>query len=202
MTLSHDALRSLQQENFRLRDQNRELQDKLLSLRRAIEALSRLDQTLEEVNAQSDVIGLIRSILESAMEAVGSSDGSLLLLDEETNELAFVAVIGENAESLSGLRVPASTGIVGSVVASRQARLVEDVRQEPLWSPQVDQAIGFRTSSLLCVPVVHGTRVWGAIEVVNTRSGTPFDKQDLQVLLVVARLAALTLAKAEEATTK
>lgn len=192
-----EAVHFLQQENARLREENRGLSDRLLQLQNTVRALNQLHHSLATLGPDTDVYGLVRTILESALRAVGSEDGSLLLLDEEKQELVFVEVAGTQKESLTGYRMPLSTGIAGAVIANRQAALVPDVRVEPRWSPHVDESIGFQTFSLMCAPVMDETRVLGALEVVNKRGGAPFTEEDLDILLLVAQLAAWVIVRAE-----
>ncbi len=193
-----EALKFLKQDNQRLRTENQAYQEELTGLRAAFKALTRLERGLDEVSTNTDVFLLIQEILGSALQAVDSEDGSLILLDEEAGELVFVACAGSGQNSLVGMRIPASAGIVGQVVNSRQPYLAQDVRLEPLWSPMVDERTGFRTLSLMCVPVGDSKRVLGAIEVVNKRASRLFTQEDLLLLQLAARLAGLALARAEQ----
>lgn len=194
------GLRALQQENIHLKEQNRELMEELSQLRHAIRALTLLEQSLDKITPQTDVHELINGILMAALQAVRAEEGSLLLLDEEAQELVFVEVVGENREQLVGTRMPASQGVVGAVVSEHAPILVEDVRQEPKWYGEVDELLGFETLSILGMPVIHNGRLLGAIELVNKQDGSAFDEEDQDILLLVARLAAMTLVRAEEAT--
>ena len=202
MSVNPDFLRALQHENARLKDENRALRGELIRLRHAIRALRDLQEGLNAITPDSDVFELINRVLSGALEAVDSENGSLMLLDEETGELAFVEVQGQFREVLTGYRLPPGIGVAGWVVANRKPELIPDVRREPRFSPIVDQATGFRTLSLICVPLIHGERVLGAIEAVNTRSGGPFTQGDLDIMLLVAHLATLALVRAERATTE
>jgi len=201
MSLNPDTqtLRRLHQENARLRDENHSLQIELYRLQQAVRALTSLEYSLDGIGPESNVFTLINGLLSAALEAVDSEDGSLQLLDEENDQLVFVEVRGDSREKLRGYRMPVMQGVSGWVVRNRKPELVPDVRQEPRFSPQVDQNTGFRTTSLICVPLIHGERCLGAIEVVNTRSGKPFSPKDLDILLLVARLASLALVRAEGA---
>ncbi|NJN43545.1 MAG: GAF domain-containing protein [Anaerolineae bacterium] len=134
-----------------------------------------------------------------AIQAVRAEEGSLLLLDEEAKELVFVDVVGLNREMLIGTRMPANQGIVGEAISSRRPLLVQDVRQEPQWYPQVDELLGFVTLSVICVPVMDRGQVLGAIELVNKQNESVFDEDDQDVLLLVARLAGLALSRADDA---
>ncbi len=197
MTVNTETLRALQQENLRLKSENQDLHTELTHLRQAIRALSELQQNLDFITVQTNVFALINRILSSALDAVDSQDGSLQLLDEEAHELVFVEVQGAARDRLLNYRMPDHEGIAGWVVANHKPRLVPDTYQEPVFSPLVDRKIGFRTNSLICVPLLDQERIIGVIEAVNTRSGDPFKENDLDILLLVAQLASLAIVKAE-----
>ena len=194
---SPDTLRALQHENADLRDENRDLRDELTRLRHAFRALKDLQDSLATITATSNPQEIIDRILRLALAAINSENGSLVLVDEDDQELVFVSVQGPFKEQLNGFRMAPNEGIAGWVVANRHAELVPDVRIEPRWSPIVDRTTGFSTTSLICVPLISGERVLGAIEVVNTRSGAPFTEEDLNIMLLFARLAVQAMVRAE-----
>jgi sigma-B regulation protein RsbU (phosphoserine phosphatase) len=193
------TLHSLQTENNRLKEENHDLRQALARLRRAIRALNNLHHRLDSVTPQSDAVGLVRSLLAASLEAVDSADGSLQLLDEEKSQLVFVEVQGSSRDQLLSYRMPASQGISGWCISHRQAELVPDVNKDPRFSPLVDRITGFRTSSLICVPLLDGARILGAIEVVNTRTGAAFTQEDLDILVLVGSFVSAALVRAEGA---
>jgi signal transduction protein with GAF and PtsI domain len=197
MSVNIETLRTLQQENLRLKSENQDLHTELNQLRQAIRALCELQQNLDYITPHTNVFALISRILSSALDAVDSQDGSLQLLDEEAQELVFVEVQGTARERLLNYRMPHHEGIAGWVIANHKPRLVPDTNQEPIFSPLIDRTIGFRTNSLICVPLLDQERIMGVIEVVNTRSGDPFKEKDMDILLLVAQLAGLAIVKAE-----
>ncbi|MGB9641452.1 MAG: GAF domain-containing protein [Anaerolineales bacterium] len=189
--------REIREEFFRIKQENQTLQDELFRLRQTMRSLVKLQNRIEQITPESDPHELIHLILSTALEAVNSNNGSLMLLDEKTNDLVFVHVIGNAQASLLNYRLSAGQGIAHWVVASRTPKLVFDARAEPLFSPHVDQLTGFLTISLICVPLYHNERTLGALEVVNTISGDPFKQEDVDILQLVARLATLAILKAE-----
>jgi GAF domain-containing protein len=193
------TLRALQLDNTRLREENQSLRGDMLRLEQTLRALTNIQQSLDLITPQTSVFALLNGLLTAALAAVDSEDGSLLLFDEEKNELLFAEVLGSGREALRGYRIPADQGIAGWVMTHRTPELVPDVRQETRFSPAVDQYSGFRTSSLICVPLLHGERRLGVIEVVNKRNDEAFTEKDLDILLLVARLASLALLRAEGA---
>lgn len=196
--LSADGMRYLQSENARLRQENEHLKDENRRLRRAISAMNHLLTSLPDITPQVDAIGLVYALLEVAVQAVDSEDGSLLLLDETNKELYFAAVLGNYADTLCGLRIPMDEGVAGWCLINRQPRLVEDVRLDPYFSSRVDQLIDFETRSLIAIPLALHERQFGVLEVVNTRSGTPFSEDDLDVMQLVGHLVAHALEQADE----
>ena len=192
-----NTIRHLQQENIRLRSDNNSLKDYVARLQKALRALTTLQHNLDNIGPDTNVFQLIHNILKSALDAVDSEDGSLALLDEENGDLVFVEVLGLAREKLLNYRLPPRTGVAGWVVLNKQPRMVDDVSKEQAFSPAVDQMTGMQTNSLLVVPLLDGDRPLGVIEVINTRSGRPFNMSDRDVMLLVATLASSAIVRAE-----
>lgn len=194
---AQDPLRFLQIEAKRLRDENRELRDELTVLRSSIRVLSALQDLIQRLTPDTNVISLLDDLLVSALTVIGASDGSLLLVDEETKELVFAVVFGEARERLTGYRLPPGEGIAGWVAINRSPVVVRDVRNDPRFYPRVDETLGFQTRTLACVPLLEGDRVVGVIEAINKLSDREFSDEDHDLLLVVGQLAAVAIARAE-----
>jgi GAF domain-containing protein len=198
MVDTRDPLRFLQGEVSRLRHENQELKDELTVLRSSVRGLSAIQDLIQRMTPETDLLALLDDLLNSALAVLGASDGSLLLKDEDTSELVFAIVRGEARERLTGYRLPPGRGIAGWVVEHQQATIVEDVRKDPRFYPQVDETFGFTTQTLACVPLQEGERVVGVIEAVNKRSEREFSPEDHHLLMVVAQLATVAIRRAEE----
>ena len=194
---AQDPLRFLQIEAKRLRDENRELRDELTVLRSSIRVLSALQDLIQRLTPDTNVISLLDDLLVSALTVIGASDGSLLLVDDETKELVFAVVFGEARERLTGYRLPPGEGIAGWVAINRTPVVVRDVHNDPRFYPRVDETLGFKTRTLACVPLLEGDRVVGVIEAINKLSDREFSDEDHDLLLVVGQLAAVAIARAE-----
>lgn len=192
------TIRHLQQENYRLKSDNTSLREYVARLQRAINAMVTLQKSLEGIGPKTDVFQLVHKILATALDAINSENGSLSLLDQESGDLVFVEVIGSARDKLINFRLPKGQGIAHWTIDNLTSKLVEDIRKEPDFFPKVDQLTGFNTNSLICVPLVHSGRPIGAIEVVNTRTGRPFNQGDREVMELVSQLAALAIASAEK----
>lgn len=192
-----DPIRFLQTEAARLRQENRELREELAILRSSVRALSALQDLIQRMTPKSDLLGLLDDLLAAALAVVGASDGSLLLLDDETEELVFAVVRGSARNQLTGYRLPPGKGIAGWVADTRKPLVVQDVHNDPRFFPQVDETLGFKTQTLACVPLLDGNRVLGVIEAINKTPDRAFTVEDNDLLMVLAQLASVAITRAE-----
>ncbi len=190
------TLRFVQQENVRLRSENQRLRDEVEALRSVLDALRALQEVSASINVHTDLLNLLDRILQSALTSIGATDGSLLLLDDNTRELVFVVVHGAVEHSLVGYRIAPGTGVAGWVAKHKEAAMVPNVQQDSRFSHTVDQTFQFQTQSLICVPIIHGGEVLGVIQALN-KVGEEFNQADLALLGVVAQLAAAAMFKAD-----
>jgi GAF domain-containing protein len=198
--MSSDSLKFLKDEAARLTQENHDLRLELTGWRQASRALSSLYRFSQQITPQVDVLQLLANILDSALAGLDASDGSLMLMDEETGDLVFSVVRGTAAGRLTGFHLPKGVGIAGWVAEHRQPQAVHDVRRDPRFYPQVDDAFGFNTRSVICVPVyLDDGRLLGIIEVLNKVSDKEFTQDDMDLLLIVSQLAATAMRRAERA---
>jgi GAF domain-containing protein len=193
-----DAEHLLRDEIARLQEDNRTLAHEITSLRRFIRSLQNLADA-SEGDVSTHIVDLLEQILRNALEAIEARNGSLLVLDEDTGELVFVLALGEvPPASLTGIRLPAGTGIAGWVAAHREPTIVEDARRDPRFYAGVDDAFQFNTKSLVAAPIVGGGRVIGVIEALNKEFGRSFSADDLALLMLLCRFAGELLHSLEE----
>jgi len=158
-----------------------------------IDALIHVART---VNSHLELEDVLRSIMTVATEVLESEAASLVLVDEETGELVFHIATGEKAESLSAFRLKPGTGIVGHVIESHQSIIVNDAQNDPRFYSKVDDGTGFVTRSILCVPMLRGESVKGAIEVLNRIGNRPYTEADRSLCEAIADQAAIALENA------
>jgi sigma-B regulation protein RsbU (phosphoserine phosphatase) len=192
-----EILRFVQRENVRLKRENEELRREVSMLHGVLDALRALQDVSTSINPNTDALHLLDRILESALTSISASDGSLLLVDGETKELAFAVVHGAVRDTLMGHRIAPATGIAGWVAQHAEPVIVSNARRDPRFSPEIDRDFQFYTRSMLCVPIVYGDQVWGVIQALNKADGEEFNDADLALFEVVAQLAAAAMVKAE-----
>lgn len=195
-----DIIEILRDENQLLKQRNQQVSNKLARLQQAFRVLVELDDHARSLTSEHDLQELLYRLLELVMHACNIEHGSLLLVDEHTNELEFVEVIGDTRDALRNHRIRIDSGVVGQALAAREAVLIENVHNANQWSSEIDEFLGFRTQALMCAPLVIDDRSIGAIEVVTQANEPAFDENDLNVLKVAARFVSLILERVERLT--
>lgn len=84
----HDEIAQIESENAELRAEIR-------SLRTFIDSMQNLMEAVEQPLPEAELMELLSGVLANALQTINASDGSLLVLDEDTNELVFVITHGE-----------------------------------------------------------------------------------------------------------
>ena len=187
------TVRFLQEENQRLLDRTQELGEENEHMRVILKSLCGLLGTVAKVGSDMDLNSLLNRIVYEAVRIVDAVEGSLLLLDEEEQELVFVASRSEMKDQLIGFRIPTSTGIAGWVVTHQEPVIANDVTQDERFSSSVDKRLQFKTQSLLAVPLISRGRPLGVIELVNKFSDQRFDDQDVETVTTLAPIAAAVI---------
>ena len=134
---------------------------------------------------------LLRSVVEVARAIFAAKASSVLLLDEESSELVFEAVVGEGEENLLGKRFPAGTGVAGWVLATRTPLVLEDVERDPRFAKDVAEDTGYVPQGLMAVPLLHEERALGVLEVLDRQSR--FTLEEMELLGLFASQAAIAL---------
>ena len=78
-------IRFLQQECARLKDENQVLRDEMRALHRYLQALQSLQETVQHFTPEQNILAMLDDTLRYALELLDASDGSLMLIDEETD---------------------------------------------------------------------------------------------------------------------
>ena len=135
-------------------------------------------------------------IVENSKLVTDSEASSLLLLDEAGN-LRFHVAKGEAAAGLASVVIEPGKGIVGQVAATGTPLLIPDAYADPRFDKSYDQKTGFRTRTLLTVPMITKGKITGVIQVVNKVDKPAYDAHDLELLEGFAAQAAVSLENAK-----
>lgn len=132
-------------------------------------------------------------VLDSSMEAVPCEASSLFLADAK-GALTIVAARGRVSEGIVGLKLKKGQGIAGACLHDRRSLAVSDVARDPRHAAAFAKSLGFETRSILAVPVLHGDRALGVLEVINKTAGNEFQRHEVDLLERVGRSAGDVLA--------
>jgi GAF domain-containing protein len=139
-----------------------------------------------------------RELLDIAAEAARTlfhaNAASVLILDPDPRELVFAAVAGASAEKLRGRRIPASLGIAGRVLETREPTAVGDLAGDARFAREVAEASGYVPRELMAAPILRGERVFGVVEVLDRPQFSRFSAVELDMLVQLARQLGVTLA--------
>jgi GAF domain-containing protein len=135
---------------------------------------------------------LLRSIVDTARAIFSAKASSIFLLDEETGDLVFEAVSGEGSDTLVGRRLPQGTGVAGWVLAARQPLVLDDVGGDPRFAREAAEATGYVPRGLMAVPLLHGERALGVLQVLDRKSSR-FSLAEMDLLGLFANQAAIAL---------
>ena len=136
---------------------------------------------------------LLQATVEVARAIFGAKAASVFLLDEEAEELVFEAVAGEGEGELIGMRFPASNGIAGWVLTTRQPLIVDDLSADTRWSRTQAESTGYVPKSMMAVPLLVEERVLGVLNVLDRPEESRVRLSEVDLLGMFANQAAIAL---------
>ncbi len=160
---------------------------------RELATLNRIGRTL---NSSLDPERVPSLIMEQVCELLRVEEGSLLLVDHDSDELVFAYTSGHFGSQLLGQRIPSGVGIAGYVASSGKSLIVNNVQEDDRFYSVTDRSTGYTTRAMLAVPLISVSGVQGVIEVLNPRYGSTFTNNDQQLLEAVADQAVVALENA------
>jgi adenylate cyclase len=131
----------------------------------------------EVISSELDLKNLIQLILSKASLITKSERSSLFFLDHQTGELRSAF-----AKGLDGLVVKTKKGIVSNVAKNKKSSIVNDPYNDPHFDSSVDKTTGYKTKSILSVPVFDSNKkVLGVVQAIN-KIDEEFTSIDLEIL--------------------
>jgi len=171
--------------------------DKLESLERQVENLSKLVEINGIINSTLNINRLLSIIMEMIKDIMETETSSLLLYDEDMDELVFKVALGEAGDELrEKYRVKLGQGIAGWVAQNRKNLHVNDVYSDSRFDPMYDKNTGFTTKSILCSPLLFKGKLLGVIQAINPVNRPGFDENDANLFRVFSNQAALAVQNA------
>jgi two-component system sensor histidine kinase HydH len=158
-----------------------------------IETLVRLSAT---INSSLDIIQVLNNSMCFVEELMNAEASSIFELDHERNELFFRLARGDSGDKIREIRMRIGEGIAGWVASSGEPLVVPDTENDRRFSKRVDSLSGFKTKSIIALPIKNKGRILGVLEVLNKRQPDTFHSDDLEVLTIVANQIGIALENA------
>jgi HD-GYP domain-containing protein (c-di-GMP phosphodiesterase class II) len=164
-------------------------------LRAALNRVGKLNSILEvakAMTAERNLDDLLPLILKEATRVVEAERCTLFILDRQKDELWSRVAQGASGE----IRLPLGQGISGSVAKTGEVVNLLDAYTDPRFDREWDQKQGYRTRSVLCVPMRDTKgQVTGVLQALNALDGA-FDDEDVELLLALGGQAAQAIENA------
>lgn len=165
------------------------------ALAAGMEELHTLIQITRTITSCLELDEVVRLTIRQVHDSWQIEASSIWLLDENRGTLRVLANVGTPAEILNRIEVPLGRGFVGNVAQSGEWIFTNDVAHHPLHYSDVDKKTGFRTRSLLCVPLKFRDKVIGTLQILNKLDGE-FDEHDVERALAIATAVAIGVTNA------
>lgn len=138
-------------------------------------------RVIEATSLANDAV--FHSLLEQGLQAAtrklaqlfDADRASLFLVEPDRGTLLL-----RISDEVDGeVRIPIGTGIAGAVAATGGPIRVDDAYDDPRFNPDVDRRLGYRTRSLLCLPIRDRKGdVFAVAQLLNRKDGRPFAVED------------------------
>jgi PAS domain S-box-containing protein len=137
-----------------------------------------LTSTLNMENVFQQLTGTIRRTLHVELLSVG-------LTEAHTGDIVFVEqLLGAKFENLSQIRVKYGQGIAGWVAEHGEPVIINNAYADKRFYRGADRRSGFRTDSMICIPLQVEQRTIGVLQAINRQYGE-FTEYDLQLLKAI-----------------
>src|SRR3954452_11336756 len=134
-----------------------------------------------------------RAITAVAQQFFGAAACSIAELDDESDELVYIAASGAGADAVVGIRLPIGRGIAGWVAQSGQPIAVSDLSRDTRFARDVAESTSYVPTALLAVPIETDEQLLGVLSILDRDEARPGAGRDLEVAALFASQAALAV---------
>src|SRR4051812_5154411 len=133
------------------------------------------------------------AITAVAQRFFGAAACSVAVVDDDAEELVYVAASGAGADAVTGIRLPIGRGIAGWVAQSGQPIAISDLSRDTRFARDVAESTSYVPTALLAVPIETDDRLLGVLSVLDRDEARPGAGRDLEVAALFASQAALAI---------
>lgn len=160
-----------------------------------LEHLKELLEFSKIINSSLEIEEIRKKAALAAIKLVNCEAGSLLLFDEDSEELYFDVALGEKAEKVKTIKLKKGQGIAGWVAKHKEAVIINDVQNDFRFYKGADEKSGFKTKTMICLPVMMKDKVLGVMQAINKKNSL-FNEYDLELLRALASQIAVAIENA------
>ena len=158
------------------------------------EDLERLLDVSALITSTLDLEDVLTQVLKNAGDLMQAEASNVMLLDAATGELVYEVALGTAKACIQELKnLKVGVGIAGWVAQHRKPLLVKDAYKDPRFFPDFDKKTGFRTKSILCLPLFARDELIGVAEIINKKDGTSFTLADQALFTRFCHIAAIAI---------
>ena len=148
-----------------------------------------ITKLLQEAESLEDAL---RTSLSEVVKAVGAEAGTIWFYNSAGDRRIYPSFIIGGAD-LTGMSLAEGEGIAGQVVQSGKTTVVKDCQKDERWAGRFDEATGFVTKSMVCVPLINKYETIGYIQIINKKDGSLYDDADVALCEDLAMLTAIAI---------
>lgn len=148
-----------------------------------------ITKLLQEAESFEDAL---RTSLSEVVKAVGAEAGTIWFYNSAGDRRIYPSFIIGGAD-LTGMSLAEGEGIAGQVVQSGKTTVVKDCQKDERWAGRFDEATGFVTKSMVCVPLINKYETIGCIQIINKKDGSLYDDADVALCEDLAMLTAIAI---------
>ena len=148
-----------------------------------------ITRLLQEAESLEDAL---RTSLGEVVKAVGAEAGTIWFYNSAGDQRIYPSFSIGGAD-LTGMSLAAGEGIAGTVVQEGKTTVVKDCQKDARWAGRFDEATGFVTRSMVCVPLINKYEVIGCIQIINKKDGSLYDDADVELCENLAMLTAIAV---------
>lgn len=136
---------------------------------------------------------LLGHVIDAGRRVLQADRGTVFLYDAANRELYSSVATGAKE-----IRFSIERGIAGQCARDRQTINVPDCYADPRFNPEVDRRTGYRTRSLITVPLIGlEDELVGVMQLLNPLHKASFEASDVQLAEIVASQAAAAIQRAQ-----
>jgi len=149
------------------------------------------------IGSSLDIHTVLANAMNVTQSALSAEASTVFELDRHIGELYFRLALGDAAEKVREVRLKTGEGFAGWVVRTKEPLIIDDAYKDPRFCNSVDIATGFKTRSVLCVPMICKGELTGVLEVLNKKDDSGFNENDLELLTIIAGGVAIAIEHAK-----